>query len=167
VEKSAEPPVLEDLEARLEAVPTSPPVLLGRSLGHWVLVLAGVLTLLGLVGMGLFLQPDGRGYGTHEKLGLPACGLMEWTGVPCPGCGVTTSATLASHGRLTEALATQPFGLIVVAGAVVYLAWLLVGLLAGRDLHVELQRLRLRPWAIGLSVLLGASWIYKLIAVLG
>src|SRR4051812_17322272 len=27
------------------------------------------------------------GTGTHEQLGLPACGLLEHTGYPCPTCG--------------------------------------------------------------------------------
>src|SRR5690606_14592168 len=50
------------------------------------------------------LEPDARGHGTHEQLGLPPCGFLELTGVPCPGCGLTTAFAHLARADLVPAL---------------------------------------------------------------
>jgi hypothetical protein len=134
----------------------------GRSLEHWVLLAGALAGFLILVLLGLFVTPDPRGYGTHTHLGLPQCMTIEWWGIPCPGCGVTTSMCLAAHGRLLEALHNQPLGLACALGLVFAPFWALVQHRAGRDLYVEAGRLMLRPWLIGGGVLVAGSWIWKL-----
>lgn len=59
-----------------------------KSLGHWLVLGTAALGLAVWLVLALFVTPDERGYGTHEKLGLPACVSMKVLGVPCPGCGV-------------------------------------------------------------------------------
>jgi hypothetical protein len=83
----------------------------------------------------LRVQPDPRGHGTHEQLGLDACGWPLAYGIPCPACGCTTAACLLVHGRVVAAFATQPFGAAVAA----------VGLLVG--VHAALCLLRGRSFA--------------------
>ena len=114
-----------------------------------------------------FVAPDPRGYGTHEKLGLPPCVMMKWLHVPCPGCGVTTSVTLAAHGQLVDAARTQPFGVIVALAIPLAALWALLGHFRGRDLYRDLNAVRLRPWLWVLGGALTLSWIYKLVCVLG
>jgi hypothetical protein len=49
------------------------------------------------------------------------CAFRRTTGLPCPGCGLTRSWSLAAHGDLSGALARHPFGpasLLVAWGAV-------------------------------------------------
>jgi len=50
--------------------------------------------------------------------GLP-CPLRTVTGVPCPFCGLTTSVKAVLHGDGHAAWAANPFGILIVAFAVV------------------------------------------------
>jgi len=123
---------------------------------------AALAGLLGLMGLGLILVPSPTGAGTHCQLGLPPCGMLETTGLPCPTCGVTTAFCLAVRGRLAEALATQPFGLamcLLVAGSGLGLA---AALVTGRSVLPVLTPLRLAMAAFALMLLLLGSWTYKL-----
>lgn len=43
------------------------------------------------------------------------------TGIPCPLCGMTTSVVATSRGRLSEALAANPAGILFVIGAIALL----------------------------------------------
>jgi len=87
---------------------------------------------------------------------------MEWFGLPCPGCGVTTSVALAAHGRLSEAFFNQPFGLIIAALLALYPPWVLWQLARGRDLLESVQRQSARTWMLFLGSTLFVAWIYKL-----
>ena len=58
------------------------------------------------------LQPRAQGFGTHQQLGLPPCMFHSLTGLPCPGCGLTTSFAHAAKLHLIEAFIAQPFGLL-------------------------------------------------------
>jgi hypothetical protein len=52
--------------------------------------------------------------------GLP-CPLRTVTGIPCPLCGMTTSVKAGMRWDLRAALAANPFGLAVIAAAVLML----------------------------------------------
>lgn len=70
--------------------------------------------------------------------GLP-CPLRTVTGIPCPMCGMTTASVALVRGRLHDAVAANPFVLLLAVGTVVMavvLALRLVGRLAPP-----------RPWA--------------------
>ena len=138
-----------------------------RSTEHWVILAVALLGIVGLLVLGLLVDPDPRGFGTHEKLGLPPCRTIDWWGIPCPGCGVTTSVSLAAHGDLLGSLRTQPFGLVSAACVALGSAWALLATLAGRDLYADLRAANLRPPAIVLGVLMAGSWAYKLAVVRG
>lgn len=68
------------------------------------------LGCLAVVGIAAWLRADGRGYGTHEQLGIPPCMFTETTHVPCPGCGLTTSFTLMAHFHFIEAFRVHLMG---------------------------------------------------------
>ncbi len=70
------------------------------------------------VGLSLHLDPDPRGYGTHEGLGLPPCGMKLLTDIPCPSCGMTTSFAHSARLQAGEAFRAHPVGPILF-GAVV------------------------------------------------
>lgn len=136
-----------------------------RTAEHRWLVVVSLMGLAGMVAAGLWLEPDPRGYGTHEKLGFAPCFPMEHWGIPCPGCGVTTAVTLATRGRLLQSLRTQPFGFLLAVVLPAFFVWILVGHARGRDRWEDLRRLP-RPWlrragtlALALLVL---AWLYKI-----
>lgn len=140
---------------------------LARSKEHAFVLALSFLALVPLVVLGTLVHPDPRGFGTHEQLGLPACRMIEWFGVPCPGCGVTTSVALATHGHFLDAFKNQPFGLIVALAIPSFTLWALGGHLAGRDLFVDLHSARVGKLAILLAIALGLAWIYKIALVRG
>lgn len=138
---------------------------MGRSLEHWVILGIGVAGLVLFLAMALWIEPDPRGVGTHERLGLPPCKPMEWWNVPCPGCGVTTSLALLAHGHPWDSFTNQPFGFVMSVGLLAYGAWCVVGALRGRDLYETVQRLPLGRPVIVLTVVMVVSWAYKLALV--
>jgi hypothetical protein len=69
--------------------------------------------------LAMWLEPDPRGYGTHQQLGFGKCGMLVTTGLPCPTCGMTTAFAYAVRGRLISAFLAQPAGLVLALGTVV------------------------------------------------
>ena len=113
------------------------------------------------------LEADPSGLGTHRKLGLPACGVVRLSGLPCATCGYTTAFAHATDGDLWNAFLTQPaaacLALLTAAAAVVGL----YALITGMPLSV-LSRSLIRPrlyWIAGAVVLV--SWLYKVLLVRG
>ena len=86
--------------------------------------------LAALVGVGLLaalvlasqLQPDPRGWGTHEQLGLPPCTFLTLVGKRCPACGMTTAWGNVMHGRPLDALAANVGGTVLAVVALVVAA---------------------------------------------
>jgi hypothetical protein len=78
------------------------------------------------------LTPDPRGLGTHEQLGLSACGFTRLTGWRCPTCGMTTSWSHAARGDVGSALAASGGGTILFAIALLAAPWALASAIAGR-----------------------------------
>ncbi len=124
------------------------------------IVSAGCLSLLII---GASLHPEAQGHGTHTQLGLPACGWLLATGLPCPTCGMTTAFACVCNGEFARGLLTQPGGAMFAIG--VSAAFWLFGHIAltGSRLTKPLGTL-LQPralWIIGAAWLV--SWIYTLI----
>lgn len=131
--------------------------------GSHFLVLLGSLGATGTIGvLALVAEPDSRGFGTHEQLGLPPCRMMEWTGVPCPGCGVTTSVTLAAQGEPVQAFLVQPFGVLTVIALPLLSIWAVLGHLRGADLYSTIEQ-RKGVWIKATLLLMGLAWIYKIV----
>jgi hypothetical protein len=138
-----------------------------RTYEHWLVLLVPLAGVALIAIFAFAVEPDPRGFGTHQKFGLPSCKSMEWFGVPCPGCGVTTSVALASRGRFLESIRNQPFGIVVVLGIFAATVWAVRGHVAGRNLYADLRAIRARPWWIGMGSALAAAWIYKFALVFG
>ncbi|MCA8971583.1 MAG: DUF2752 domain-containing protein [Planctomycetes bacterium] len=124
-------------------------------------VLLVILALAGLALMGWLVvatDPDPRGFGTHEQLGMQPCSWPLLYGEPCPTCGVTTAASLVVHLRPVEAVRVQPFGAVLTIALVAFVLAALLHAVRGRSL---VARVALWPWGwifLGGVVLLFASW---------
>jgi len=73
-------------------------------------LLAVVSLLVILLAIAKWLSPDPSGMGTHQQLGLPACTMLAFSGVRCPGCGMTTSWAHTMDGNFGEAFQTNAAG---------------------------------------------------------
>lgn len=115
-------------------------------LGH-LLILVAVLIFWGL---GLYLVPDPKGYGTHQQLGLPPCTLYYLTGRPCPSCGLTTSVSALLHGNFALAWRANPFGLAIVAFSAGLFLNSLMALVVRRSVRMKPS---LVSWGVALFLL--------------
>lgn len=109
--------------------PLQPPVSLacstGRSVGwlvRWLLVLVSLL-LLGGFGLATTVQPDSRGFGTHQQFGLPPCSFRVALGVPCPSCGMTTSFASFVRGDFSGSIAANPAGFLLAVACLGAIPW--------------------------------------------
>lgn len=72
------------------------------------------------LGIATRLTPSPLGMGTHMQLGLQPCSLVQFAGIRCPACGMTTSWAYMVHGQVVKAVQTNAGGalLAVIAAAV-------------------------------------------------
>lgn len=85
-----------------------------------------------LLGIASQLDPDPRGMGTHEQLGLSSCTFVRLFGIGCPSCGMTTSWAHAMNGDLQRAAGANVAGLMLAMLALVSIPWLLASAVRGR-----------------------------------
>jgi hypothetical protein len=94
--------------------------------------------------------------------GPVVCPFRRLTGLPCPGCGMTRAWVFAEHGRFGEAIAANPFVLVLLPSAVVFVV--AVGLaLLGRRRPPDLGALVRRPIA---KVVIGGWLTFALVRLL-
>ncbi len=113
--------------------------------------------------LSVLLQPDPRGYGTHEQFSHVPCTFRLMTHLPCPLCGMSTSFAYMSRGLLWDAFRSSPFGPLLWALTVLsipYSVWRAAG---GRSfLPPGLLDAVLRPGTF--LPLLGVIWVARLVA---
>jgi len=135
----------------------------GRSKQHvWLVRFAVCIPIVWLV-LGLSLDPDPRGFGTHEQLGLSACYAREWLGVPCPTCGVTTASVLLLHGHPLDSFQNQPFGLLLVLGSLAFSLQVWIAHRRGQDAFASLMESSGRRWARAFVVGLLFGWAWSVL----
>lgn len=81
------------------------------------------LILLSGFGVALALEPDSRGFGTHEQLGLPPCTVRMISGLPCPSCGMTTSFSHFVQGEFVQAARANFAGLVLAVVCAAQIPW--------------------------------------------
>jgi len=87
------------------------------------MLLIGSFGLLSGFALASSLEPDNRGFGTHRQFGLPPCYVRVQTGVPCPGCGLTTSFTHFVRGEFGRAFHANAAGLLLATFCVLCIPW--------------------------------------------
>ncbi|MGA4842565.1 DUF2752 domain-containing protein [Streptomyces sp. G45] len=88
----------------------------------------------------------------NEPGHYPACPLLYYTGVYCPGCGGLRSAHAVAHGDLAGALGAN--ALAVVGYGVFAVLWTLWAVRAARGRPPRLDLGRGQLWALGALVAL-------------
>src|SRR5262245_11862434 len=78
------------------------------------------------------LTPSPQGLGTHRQLGLPPCTVLDWFGIRCPSCGMTTSWAHVARGRVLAATQANAGGALLALAAAACGPWLVGSGLCGR-----------------------------------
>ena len=81
---------------------------------HRTLLVLAILVLTG----SFFFQCSGDGQVTDPLLGIALPGVCVWqryTGLDCPGCGLTRCFISIAHGDLAAALRYHPVGVVLFA----------------------------------------------------
>ena len=110
--------------------PKTSPESLRPKLRLLLVAVGGVL--LALLATAAVIEPDARGYGTHERLGLPPCTFRAVTGKRCPSCGMTTSWAYLVRGQLLESMKANCGGTLLGLFVIVMASWALVSGIRGR-----------------------------------
>jgi hypothetical protein len=130
-----------------------------RRMGWFSLALAASALLV----IARMLEADPRGFGTHTQLGLPRCGFLVLTGLPCPACGLTTAFAHMAQGELGHALHAHATGVLLF---VITLASVPLSVWAGvRDLPLAetLARVRLARIGVALACIVLAHWCVRML----
>jgi hypothetical protein len=134
----------------------------GAAFDRFVAVVT-ILAAFGFVFVLSLVEPRAEGHGTHELLGMEPCGWPALYGMPCPTCGVTTAATHLVHLDPIGAFLTQPFGAIL-AGFGLWLAGAAcISLARGHSFVEPIARWNWPRLGVITSVVLLASWGYKIL----
>ena len=104
------------------------------------------------------LDPDPRGFGTHEQLGIPPCGFLRDHGVPCISCGMTTAFAAMAHARPGLAIRSNPFGVLLFLLTLAAPVYFVHALVKDLDPFRILQTRRAAVILPMLGVLLLVNW---------
>lgn len=123
-----------------------------------VLVLSVLAVVVLFAALLVFTEPDARGHGTHEQLGLAPCSWPILYDRPCPTCGVTTSVAWLAHGRPLRAFWVQPFGFAIGVSLLLWAFAASRALLRRESLLARVARWPLGWLLVGAGLLLLAAW---------
>jgi hypothetical protein len=137
----------------------------GYLLGPKARVLLWLWSLFLVMGfsLALVLKPDPRGFGTHQRLGLPPCTVRVFFSVPCPGCGMTTSFSNFVRGRFIDSARANAAGFLLAIACVIQIPWSWISVFQGRLLGVEqpgLLLVVLLSLVLGISLLQWGYWVF-------
>ncbi len=128
--------------------------------------IAAGAVLVVVLGIFFVLWAETRGWIDIGRLtGTEICGFKQATGLPCPGCGVTTSAMAFVKGRLFESFYIQPAGAVFCCVLVVTAVFALLIAAFGVDsafLHQPVSLRMIKYIVIILIIILAGGWAVTL-----
>lgn len=121
----------------------------------------------GLIGMTLLLtsfrlSPDPKGLGTHRQLGFPQCTFIEFFQIPCPTCGMTTSWSYLTKGRIIQAFRVNSGGTMLGILTMVTAPWLLVSGLRGFWWPGKPEMVSVFFITLAIAVVTIAQWLIRI-----
>jgi hypothetical protein len=108
------------------------------------------------------LQPSEYGYGTHQQLGLPPCTFTSMFGIRCPSCGMTTSWSNLTRGRVITALESNTGGVLLGLTSMLAAPWLLVSGIRGRWLLFSMNEKIALIGGSAIMVVTLIDWAWRL-----
>jgi hypothetical protein len=128
--------------------------------------LALTVSALSVLGVARALVPDSRGFGTHLQLGLPPCGFLALTGLPCPACGLTTCFAHLARGQLALAVHANAFGVVLFACVLASLPLAVWASARKRAFFETFARIRAPRIGVALILLGFVNWIVRVACLL-
>lgn len=116
-----------------------------------------------VLGVARTLAPSPTGVGTHRQLGLPPDPILEATGVPMPGCGMTTSFAWFVRGNVLASVYVEPMGALLAAVTTAAVPLGLFITITGRPAHRKLTPLLRMPTLVIVGVFVVVSWGWKVL----
>jgi hypothetical protein len=127
------------------------------------LLAAGVAAAcIGLLGVAMVLIPSPNGVGTHQGLGLAQCQFLARTGLPCPGCGMTTSFAWFVRGNIEASLYVQPMGTVLALLVAATFWGALYVAISSKPVYRLAQRIPPRYYLWYLPSLAIMAWAWKI-----
>ncbi len=129
---------------------------------RWLLIVGCGCVLTGFFAASK-VDPDPRGFGTHQQFGLPPCSFRQFLGIPCPSCGGTTCVSHFVRGQWVHSIKSNVAVFCLAALGLMYLPWSLMSIWKGHLLGVvSLSHLYLTI-SISLSLIAVVQWIWRLV----
>jgi hypothetical protein len=125
------------------------------------MVVAGSV-LAGLLITAACLSPSPQGMGTHQQLGLPPCTMVDWFGVRCPSCGMTTSWAHMTKLQVLEAFRANVGGALLALTAAFCGPWLLVSGVRGKWTFTEPREMVVVVIGLAIIVVTLLDWTLRL-----
>ena len=107
------------------------------------------------------LEPDSRGFGTHQQLGLPECSVRMLFSRSCPGCGMTTSFSHFVRGEFVAAARANETGLLLAIISAMMIPWSLSSAARGRLWFVDDPLRVLAGLTIALGGIATGLWLWR------
>lgn len=96
---------------------------------------------------------------------IPMCTFKAWTGLPCPGCGMTRSVFRLALSDVGASFRFHPLGPLLGLLLVALTLGALAGVVSGRDPVWDFCRRRATPLALGFVALLLVTWVVRTFVV--
>ncbi len=88
---------------------------------------------------------------------MPGCLFRQLTGIECPGCGMTRGTHALLNGRIAEAFAFNPVGMVLLPVAMLAIGIEVIGWVREKPLPIQIPSGR---WgATIVAVILMAWWV--------
>lgn len=127
-----------------------------------LLLFSWSLFLVGGFGVAIQIQPDPRGFGTHQKLGFAPCVIRNRLSIPCPSCGMTTSFSHFVRGQIRESAQANTAGLVLALVCLVMIPWSWISIYHRRLWLVSNPELCLLWLVCGLVSITVMEWAFRL-----
>ncbi len=132
-------------------------------IGSRVLLVLWSLFLCAGFALAASLNPDPRGFGTHQSLGFPPCTFQVIFEIPCPSCGMTTSFAHFTRGEFAAAARANTAGLVLAIACFIQVPWCWISAAQGRLWRVHNPVNFALIVVGGISVVAVINWSVRLI----
>ncbi|MFN0054574.1 MAG: DUF2752 domain-containing protein [Planctomycetales bacterium] len=129
--------------------------------GRWLL-LAWSLLLLGGFALAGSLEPDPRGFGTHQRLGLPPCTFRVLCDIPCPSCGMTTSFAYLTRGQFAQAIHANIGGTLLALVCAAQIPWCWLSAWRGRMVGIAHPTNSLLAVVLTVAAVSTVNWVWQI-----